>query len=498
MRVFKATYKDRRGRNRESSKWYVEFKDHLEAVRRLPVCSDKGQTEQFGGNLEKLIAHRMNREPADVELRRWLDGLSPSMRDKLAALGLLDGQSASAGRSLAEHLIDFEASLKAKGRVEKHVRQVVFKARRIIEACELRAWGDVSPAKVERFLGRLRDEEGLSHQTVDFYAQAIQQFCRWMVSDRRWRENPLPDLDRLNVETDRRHDRRELSVDELRWLLDVTGRGPERFGMAGAERALLSRLACETGLRANELRSLTRASFDLPDLIVTLPAHASKRRKVDTLPLRPDTAELLRLHLASKLPTARAFNVPKSHKTARLLRADLEAARAAWIGDTLDPEETARREKSSFLAYQDADGRYADFHALRHSFLSNLAKAGIHPKIAQALARHSTISLTMDRYTHTAPEDQSAAVESLPDLSTPARQQARATGTDGRSVLAFCLAQRAAEESISMHVCASKPAIAGTAQECEKPLETRGFQADGPGFEPGLDLRPEQFSRLPP
>ena len=78
MRVFKATYRDRRGRTRESSKWYVEFKDHLEAVRRLPVFCDKGQSEQFGGNLVKLVAHRMNREPADVDLRRWLDGLSPN------------------------------------------------------------------------------------------------------------------------------------------------------------------------------------------------------------------------------------------------------------------------------------------------------------------------------------------------------------------------------------------------------------------------------------
>ena len=38
----------------------------------------------------------------------------------------------------------------------------------------------------------------------------------------------------------------------------------------------------------------------------------------------------------------------------------------------------------------------ADFHALRHTFVSNLANS----KMAQPLARHSTITLTMDRYTH--------------------------------------------------------------------------------------------------
>ena len=116
---------------------------------------------------------------------------------------------------------------------------------------------------------------------------------------------------------------------------------------------------------------------------VSLPARASKHRKADILPLRPDTAELLRLHLASKLPTARAFSVPKRNKTAGLLRADLDAARAAWLRDTADPGERSRREKSTFLAYQDAEGRYADFHALRHSFLLNLAKSGVHPKVAK-------------------------------------------------------------------------------------------------------------------
>jgi hypothetical protein len=37
-----------------------------------------------------------------------------------------------------------------------------------------------------------------------------------------------------------------------------------------------------------------------------------------------------------------------------------------------------------------------DLYALRHTFISNLAAGGVHPKTAQGLARHSTITLTMD------------------------------------------------------------------------------------------------------
>lgn len=58
-----------------------------------------------------------------------------------------------------------------------------------------------------------------------------------------------------------------------------------------------------------------------------------------------------------------------------------------------------------------------DFHALRHQFISNLARGGAHPKEAQALARHSTITLTMDRYTHLGIMDLTAALERLPAIA---------------------------------------------------------------------------------
>ncbi len=71
-----------------------------------------------------------------------------------------------------------------------------------------------------------------------------------------------------------------------------------------------------------------------------------------------------------------------------------------------------------------------DFHALRHQFISMLAKAGVHPKTAQELARHSTITLTMDHYTHVGLYDLAAALSSIPALPTGEKKASRATGTD--------------------------------------------------------------------
>ena len=81
------------------------------------------------------------------------------------------------------------------------------------------------------------------------------------------------------------------------------------------------------------------------------------------------------------------------------------------------------------IAEMDSEGRNVDFHGLRHTFITSLAAAGVHPKTAQVLARHSTISLTLDKYTHTLRGDEARALASLPDYSQPAAAMLR-TGTD--------------------------------------------------------------------
>ena len=70
--------------------------------------------------------------------------------------------------------------------------------------------------------------------------------------------------------------------------------------------------------------------------------------------------------------------------------------------------------KTAGIPYVDENGLYADFHALRHTFITNMVKAGVNPKTAQSLARHSTIDLTMNVYTYLTVSDQASALESLP------------------------------------------------------------------------------------
>jgi hypothetical protein len=57
--------------------------------------------------------------------------------------------------------------------------------------------------------------------------------------------------------------------------------------------------------------------------------------------------------------------------------------------------------------------------------VSLLAKAGVTPKLARSLARHSDINLTMQRYTHVGLHDQAAALEAVPSILPAERQGSR-------------------------------------------------------------------------
>jgi len=422
---------------RMSSKWYAVFVDWSEALRRLPLLEDKKASTELARKIERLNSIRAGGDMMTADLTRYVETMPPGIRTKLAEWGILSAARVAAGKPLSEHLADWKRALLAKGNTEGHAALSANRVRRIFDGCGFRFWSELSASKVLNTLASLRhgdkNRKGIGAASFNHHLQAAKGFCRWMVRDGRASESPLTHLQGVNAKSDRRHDRRALSTDELRRVLSATSAGSIRYGIAGAERAMFYRLIAETGLRPSEVRSLARGSFNLEgkEPTVKVGAAYSKHRRDDVLPLRADTATALRGFLSNKLPAAPAFTLPPIQHLAEMFRGDLGAARAAWIAEAQTPDERVRREGDTFLAYRDDAGRYADCYSLRHTFISNLAAGGVHPKTAQTLARHSTITLTMDRYTHTYRGALSDAMATLPDLSPNADQKAKATGTDG-------------------------------------------------------------------
>jgi len=231
----------------------------------------------------------------------------------------------------------------------------------------------------------------------------MKAFCNWLVRDGRLANNPLCHLQRLNTETDVCRQRRVLSPDELKWLITAAEQSDRTLGrMSGHDRAIVYRLAAFTGLRAQELASLTARSFDLQanPATVCVDACYSKHRRTDVLPLAEDLIGQVGDYLAKRAADTsvdeRLWPGKWYRKAGEILQANLEAARDAWLDEMKNPQERKKREKDDYLTSEDGLGQVIDFHSLRHGFITYLVTANCPSKVAQTLARHSTISLTMD------------------------------------------------------------------------------------------------------
>ena len=240
----------------------------------------------------------------------------------------------------------------------------------------------------------------MSPETVNHYIRALRGFGRWLVRTRRVTANPFETLAAVPTATDVRRRRRALSDDKLRRLLEATRASTRTIGgLTGPDRYALYLIAATTGIRARALAGLTPRAFDLnpPSPCVTVPARLSKNRKVHVVPLRDDVAVVLRGYLASKSSDSPVW--PGSWASARrgaaMLRADLRDAGVPYIVD--GPDGPA----------------YADFHALRHTFLTALGRAGVELRVCQLLAGHSSPTITA-RYSHRSLADLADAVRKLP------------------------------------------------------------------------------------
>jgi integrase len=413
---------------RTSKKWYGRV-----GGRRVPLSPNKAAARVMLADLIKRAALESAGVKDDFAVPRSVPIVCP-----------LCGSTGrtKAGESCAcpggSHLSDYRRGLEAKDKNPRYVCQVVSHCAAVFDGTGAAYIAEVDANQVERYLADLRQRTGVGISTTNHYLTSAKGFTRWLTRTRpaRWPSDPLACLANLNAETDVRRERRAADVDEAARLLSAALGSTDVFrGLTGEDRYRLYAVALQSGLRAGELASLTPESFilDGQSPFIRLEAKRSKRRRLDHQPIPRELAESLRPWLSTK-PRGQPVWPGTWHKRAFvMIKRDLAVARAAWLEEAPTAAERQRREALDYLLYEDSSGRTFDFHSCRHSFISLLAQSGVHPKTAQELARHSSIDLTMNAYTHLRLSDRAAAVETLPSLlSGPSRgQPMAATGTDG-------------------------------------------------------------------
>lgn len=400
--------------SRKSKVWYGKYTDAAGVPHRVRLST--------------------NHETAKVMLAKLVTDAA------LGKVGAIDPYERHNQRDIDEHVAEWELHLRTTTNMrghkntDEHIDTLVPRVRKAIQGCGFRCIKEISAGPVELFIGNLtREIQGepvkLGAQTRNFYLQAMQQFCLWLVSVDRLARNPLAKVNKENVENDQKHPRRAFSGDELPRIFTATINSAKTFrGLTGADRAALYATAMGTGFRVKELASLTPASFDLDKRTVEVSGEVTKNRKaVADRPIPADLAAHLREYLHDKDRGQPIWGGTWCERAAGMFKRDLAAARKTWIEETNDAAERAKREASDFLAYVNAAGEYGDFHAWRHTFVSVLMNVGVNPKAAQELSRHSDMKLVMQRYAHAEQQAMAKAVDMIP-------QFLGATGTDGPSV----------------------------------------------------------------
>ena len=454
MRIYRETYNDRNKQRQTASRWYIDFRDHLGIRHKLPGFTDKRASQALLDNVLSLVSAKISGQRLTPQMEQWLEALPESLLSRLVSWGLLEGHRAEGSKPLTEHIEDYFRSLIHQGDTPQHARQTTTRIKTVLDGCGFTYWTEVSASLVQHTIttslrrtvrkknpkGKLEtvDLGPVSKATQNYYLTACKSFARWMVKDRRATTNPLEYLSPVKVlSSDRKIKRRALTAEEVRVLLHATAAAGPSFGVSGYDRMVLYRFAIETGLRASEIRSLKVSDFDLSAGTVTVSDAYSKNRKTSTLPLRHEMVKLFQDYLAPRLPNTRAFVMPDESNIPRMLRKDMELARNQWIA-----EDSCRAEEP-LLEIETSEGRI-DFHSLRHTCASFLVHAGVDPKTCQELMRHSTVELTLGKYSHVYRGKTSEAVAKLPDFSKGTDSQAQMkTGTDnqpidGISRSAFC------------------------------------------------------------
>jgi integrase len=164
-------------------------------------------------------------------------------------------------------------------------------------------------------------------------------------------------------------------------------------------------VAATTGLRLGDVVSLTWGQVDLKDKVIR--AETKKTGASIAAPIHPDLLEWISkqrqgIGKAPLLPSLTGVTIGGTTGLSRQFRGVME--RAGVVGKVAEAKGAAGRNRNT-----------KGFHSLRHTFVSALANAGIHPDIRQKLAGHAD-ERVHKTYSHHEIETLRQAVEKLPRL----------------------------------------------------------------------------------
>lgn len=389
--------------------WQADWRDAQGRRRRKDLCANRADAERM---LAKII-HARDLEVAGLSAER---GLSMTL-EEVAAEYLADLRT----RARAGSIAGVETSLALLQR-ELGARTV-----RDITRPLVAAWR------------RRRVAAGASNKTANNYVAALHAALQFVVREGLLASNPISGIMALPIGAEhQRRKPRPLSEWEIGRLLAAAAaadRDAPLVPACGGTRAELCapvplepllRALLLTAARWGELTRVTWNDLEVKRVVIdgverevgilTLRAETTKTGKARAVPI---DSELLRMIMDLPNDVARVRGSrPGPGDRIFVTRVGKPWSSSKHFGRWLD-----RMFKAAGIPKRDSTGRVVHVHALRHSAATRMARSGAARSVTQKYLGHASARMTEQVYISVDIEDVRHAIEGLPPLPSPAREQ---------------------------------------------------------------------------
>jgi len=320
---------------------------------------------------------------------------------------VFDAESLKVGEWLDSWLSDCVRPLVNAGKVahSTYVRYRGIVDNDLKPALGRRKLKDVTRAEVRKLYAA--KGETLSPRSVDYIHVTLQTALSRAVRDDLIARN-VAEGERPRSSRDRRSDDvKALSPAQVRALLDAA---------RGTRNEALYIVALHTGLRQGELLGLKWSDVGA--------ANVSVRRSLKVtdhgLDFGPTKNKASRRSVPLNRTAAAVLGAHKARQSEERIAArvwhDVGLVFPNRVGKPADHNNLYYREYKPLLERAGLEGEGFTFHALRHTFASALFVRGEHPKRVQSLLGHSSITQTMDTYSHLIDDIGGDAVDGLDEI----------------------------------------------------------------------------------
>ena len=282
---------------------------------------------------------------------------------------------------LSKHVADYLASMRLQKPSDDSMRIAEWMLNNVVKRGKWAKLRDITTDSMRLILTAL-ETEAKTPAYQNCYIKRAKAFVNWLGREGRLTGNPLSNLKRVDERNGKRNRaRRALTDAEARALLSV----------APVDRREKYAWALYAGLRRSELADLRYGDLRLdgPTPFIQLRAEQTKNGKDDVLPLHPYLVSLI----AGRTGEATGHVVLSVPDMKTVLK-DLTKAK---------------------IDLADKNGRRADYHALRHTFCTNLDRTGCSFTTKRVLMRHADSGVT-EGYSHSRLAELQSAIERLPEL----------------------------------------------------------------------------------